>query len=119
LIDAGMDAVITKPIQPAEIFGCLSERLGTRFVFRDDADESAQRPGSPQIIGADLAGLSREVRESLEDALILLDSERISAAVREVTASDPEVGDRLRILTEALAFEAVLHALDEASVHDT
>jgi CheY-like chemotaxis protein len=119
LIDAGMDAVITKPFRAFEIYDCMTERLGTRFVFQEGSGEAGTPVGEASVTSEQLAVLPHEVRAALEDALLLLDSALISTAVERAASSDPGLGEALRSLTEALRYEAILRALDDVPDEDT
>jgi CheY-like chemotaxis protein len=119
LIDAGMDAVITKPFRTFEIYDCMTERLGTRFVFKEGSGEAGTPVGEATVTSEQLAVLPREVRAALEDALLLGDSALISTAVERATSSGPGLGEALRSLTEALRDEAILRALEGICDEDT
>jgi PAS domain S-box-containing protein len=76
---AGFDAVVHKPYRPAHIFACMEQLLGVRFV---QVKAESLPISHPDISGAAmetaLDNLPHALRQELDKALLLLDSERTS-----------------------------------------
>jgi PAS domain S-box-containing protein len=93
---AGFDAVVHKPYRPAHIFACMGQLLGVRFVQAEA--ESAPTP-PPVISGAAmetaLDNLPHALRQELDEALLLLDSERIQLAIAGIARVAPELAAAL------------------------
>jgi signal transduction histidine kinase/ActR/RegA family two-component response regulator len=115
LIKAGADDFITKPIRFSEIFGCMENQLGIRFIY--DQSHAVEPDSLPR--GLDykaLAGLSGTIRADLATALTSLDSSRISAALASVTQADPGLAADLGRNIEAFQYTAILDALQSVDM---
>jgi signal transduction histidine kinase/CheY-like chemotaxis protein len=111
LVDAGMNTVISKPYESSEIFGCLERMLHLRFRYRD---ESPVAEGAATVLdAAALGNLPAEILDELDDALTMLDQERILLAVREAAAVDAAIGAALHTAATALQYGLILSLLDE------
>lgn len=71
---------------------------------------SAAEPGAPLTPEA-LSVLPEELCGDLENALILLDVDRVTALIRRVTESYPAVGGIMSTLSENLAYTSILRAI--------
>jgi signal transduction histidine kinase/DNA-binding LytR/AlgR family response regulator len=116
LVDAGMDMVISKPYEPSEIFGCLEQTLHVRFRYHDESPDVGSV--DPVLDAAGLARLPAAVLDELQDALTLLDQERIESAVRDAQTADAAIGSALRTLATSLQYGHILSILDECDTHD-
>ena len=106
----GFDDFLRKPYRPREVFDCIARYLGVRYVY--GARPSVESIGSPEILRpADLAALPAALRDELEKAVISLDTDRIAAAIRQVSAQDPSLGSVLARLNDGLAYTPILNAL--------
>ena len=93
---AGFDAVVHKPYRPAQIFDCMERLLGARFM-RCEAESLpiANTEISVAALNATLSALPEPLRQKLDEALLLLDSERILRVIGEIGRAAPELAAAL------------------------
>jgi len=106
VLKAGMDDFIRKPFGTAELFGCLSRQLGLRFLCA-----ATPAPELPQHDPSRLDSLPDSLRQSLIEAVLSLDAERIASAIGGVSQIDPALGATLTRDMEALAYSRILNLL--------
>jgi PAS domain S-box-containing protein len=113
LSDAGMDELVRKPYRFSEIYECMARHLGAKYVRkRTDTEADEQREAVAALTPAMLATIPQEARQSLHDALICLDMDRITAAVAELGEIDPTLARVLESLVENFDYPAILRALE-------
>jgi CheY-like chemotaxis protein len=92
----GFDDIVHKPYRPAQLFDCMERLLGVRFV-RTEA--KAEETPAPLLFGAALESALDAVPDTLlhelEEALLLLDSERIQLAISEIGTAAPDLAAAL------------------------
>lgn len=98
-LTGGADGFVSKPYQEEDIYTALETHLGIVF----DRQETPHAPlADGNEIGAhDLASLSVDTRNSLEQALISLNTEKIAAALTLIAAEDPVLAARLAAVSKA------------------
>jgi DNA-binding response OmpR family regulator len=104
---AGMDDYVRKPYRPSEIFECMARQLGVRYQRKAvpvDGDPAAE------LRTEDLAALPQELRAELREALLVLDVERISAAIDRVSQENAPLGSALARCASRYAYTAMLDA---------
>jgi signal transduction histidine kinase/DNA-binding response OmpR family regulator len=111
LVDAGMNMVISKPYESAEIFGCLEQTLHLRFRYSDESTVIATADMVLDTVA--LARLPAAVLDKLEEALTLLDRQLIESAVRDAEAADAVLGAALRAIAASLQYDHILLRLDD------
>jgi signal transduction histidine kinase/CheY-like chemotaxis protein len=105
---SGFDAVVHKPYRTAEIFDCMERLLGARFVRAEAA--SLPTP-HPQLSGVALDDLPSTLRQELDEALLLLDSERILRVIAEIGKAAPELAAALSERAHHYDYTAIREAL--------
>jgi len=113
ILAAGMDGLIRKPYRHEEIYACLTQQLGVRFVREAElpSDPHAPSEAAASLGLLPLAGLSPAVRDDLKDALLSLDGERLKLAIAQVAVSHPDVAQALSYHAEQLGYSTILQAL--------
>ena len=105
---AGIDGFMRKPYRPREIFDCLAQQLGVRYLYREPArhyeSHSLLRPEA-------LAVLPEGLRQDLADALVSLDMDRIAESVHGIADRDAALGAVLKDGVAQYAFTSILHAV--------
>ncbi|HRD49016.1 MAG TPA: transporter substrate-binding domain-containing protein [Candidatus Contendobacter sp.] len=110
VLAAGVDDILHKPLQPAEIFACLGRFLGVRFLRREDAPAAtATVEQAPDRVA--LAVLPDELRRELADALVALDTKRIDALIGRVAERDAALAKVLRQHADNFNYGAIEDAL--------
>jgi len=89
---SGFDAVVHKPYRPAQIFDCMERQLGARFVR---AEAETTPTAYPLLSSTALDTVPPSLRQELDEALLLLDSERILQVIGEIGRSAPELATAL------------------------
>jgi CheY-like chemotaxis protein len=111
VLGAGMDDFLRKPYRSREIFDCMAQHLGVRYVY--GARPQAARGDSPVILRPeDLAVLPAALRDELEKAVISLDRNRIALLVSQVSEQNASLGAGLARLAERYTYSPILHALE-------
>ncbi len=101
VIRSGVDGYLRKPLAPDELFSVLSEKLGARFIYRDD-----------DLKGI---GLVSEGVESLPQALVLSmteavedgDMARLEGLIAEVHEISTPMASRLKGLAESYDYSGL------------
>jgi len=108
----GFDAVVHKPYRPAEIFDCMERLLGVRFV-RGEAESVST--AYPELFGTALDtaldSVPDALRRELDEALLLLDSNRILQAIGEIGAAAPDLAGALRARAHNYDYTGIREAL--------
>jgi signal transduction histidine kinase/CheY-like chemotaxis protein len=110
VLAAGFDDFLRKPYRPQEIFDCMARRLGVRYVHAAAAPEPDPALSGP-LRPAALAALPETVLDDLENAVISLESTRISQVIKTVSQHDAALAQSLERLAEALAYSPILTAV--------
>jgi CheY-like chemotaxis protein len=110
LLDAGMDDFVSKPYRIEEIYECLALHLGLKYLYRFST-ATAEADTSSALTAEKLAVLPAALREELQEALAVLDGERIDAQIQQVREIAPELGELLAHLAENFNYPAILNAL--------
>ncbi|NJA06311.1 PAS domain S-box protein [Methylococcaceae bacterium WWC4] len=110
MLDAGMDDVIRKPYQFAEIYDCLARQLGLSYRYASEAPATA----APAVDTNALAALPAELRNRLTDALENLNSEAVAALIAEIALLDPSLAVALSSVADQFNYQALLGYLDAA-----
>ncbi|WNV03269.1 ATP-binding protein [Candidatus Methylospira mobilis] len=108
MLAAGVDDCVSKPYRFKQIYDSLARQLGITYRYAE-AGEAAGAALKPAM----LARLPSGLRIELRDALIRLDSDRIAAAIRQISDIDADLGRTLSGLTENFDYPAILNVLRE------
>ena len=104
----GMDDVVHKPYQRREIFHCLGTLLGLRYNYGTNAPKMER---GDLLAPEALSVLPERLCGELEEALVLLDVDRVTALIGRVEVSYPALGEVMAILAGKLAYTSMLHAI--------
>jgi signal transduction histidine kinase/CheY-like chemotaxis protein len=104
LTAAGFDAIVHKPFRAAEIFDCMERLLDLRF--QREGPEVKAAP-TTQISPAALAALPAPLRQTLEEAAMVLDDHRINQIIAEIAKSDAELASALRAHAQNFDYEPI------------
>jgi len=113
LMTAGFDALVHKPFRAAQIFDCMEQLLGLRFV-RGEAPTAQENPAEISITA--LAALPQHLRAELRDALVLAEAEPIVKVIDEIGKTAPDLAAALRERVLNYDYAAMLAALDKAGI---
>jgi signal transduction histidine kinase/CheY-like chemotaxis protein len=110
IIAAGMDDFIRKPYRPEEIFDCLTHHLGVCFVYEESTAESTANPNGALRPEA-MAALPQDMRRELGEALVSLDTARLTELIGRVSGLDPALGDALAQHADRLDYTTLHQAI--------
>jgi CheY-like chemotaxis protein len=110
MLAVGMDDFVRKPYRAGELYECLTRQLGVQYIYAEEQANAGIE--SPVALTTEiLSVLSPELRSELQDALISLDSERISAIVQQIATHDAALYKTLSRLVDNFDYQAILKAL--------
>jgi hemerythrin-like metal-binding protein len=108
LLAAGFDAIVHKPFRRQSIFECMGQLLNLSY-------EHATTNESPEALralsGTALAALPARLRNSLSEAILRLDQERILEVIGEIATFDGELAEGLRERVRHYAYPIILSLL--------
>lgn len=109
-IAAGMNGFIRKPYRPDEIYECMAEQIGVRYLYRETAATGRTVPPTEWALDK-LLELSIALRQELDDSLGSLDGERIDAVISKIEEDDPQLGKILAHYAGIFDYTPILKAL--------
>jgi CheY-like chemotaxis protein len=113
ILAAGVDDLVLKPYRPVDIFECMGRHLGVKYVC-DTAATPGYRHTSIALAPHALKILPEQLLGELADALVSLDLQRISAAIRSASEVDASLGAVLAEHASRLAFTPILKAVQSS-----
>jgi signal transduction histidine kinase/CheY-like chemotaxis protein len=111
VLAAGLDDFLRKPYRPKEIFDCMAQHLGVRYVYCADP-QVAVGEAAPWVPLEDLAAMPEELRIQLANAVTLLDVKRIEELIRQVSKQNSALGWVLATLAERFEYSPIVEALE-------
>jgi CheY-like chemotaxis protein len=108
-ISAGCDDFVSKPFDLDEISTILARHLPVLFSYADAASakgRSAAPGGEARLLEA-LAGQPRELLDDLEQAIVILDAERIASIIDGITDIQPDSAAHLAGLARDFQYETL------------
>jgi CheY-like chemotaxis protein/anti-sigma regulatory factor (Ser/Thr protein kinase) len=111
LLKIGADDFLGKPFRETELFHKIHAQVGVEFVYAEDVAPAAVEVAEA-LTPAALADWPEELLESLRDAVITADLDRLLAKIDQVELFDPRVARSLRSLAETFQYEKLLAFLD-------
>ncbi len=113
----GMDDFVRKPYRASEIFDCMARHLGASYRS-DSADQRPREEVAPPLRPEALAAIPDDLRAELTNALLTLDIERITPAIRRIAELDATLGLALASHAQRYAFTEVWELLRDAESSD-
>ena len=101
VIRSGVDGYLRKPLAPDELFSVLSEKLGARFVYRDDLLEGVES-GSRGV-----ESLPQDLVLSMAEAVEDGDMARLERLILKVQDVDTTMASRLKSLAESYDYSGL------------
>jgi CheY-like chemotaxis protein len=110
ILAVGLDDFVRKPFHAREIYDCLARHLDLRFEYRSGSEEET----TPAVLTSEMFSRVPEgLRQALRDTLIMLDSEKIAAVIKNIENVDAELGSTLNQLCESFDYQTILDALND------
>jgi PAS domain S-box-containing protein len=117
ILATGCDDFIRKPYTQAELLDALTRHLGVQFIYEEETTKQPPRPAEARLDAATLAGLSEELRNTLEQALIRLDITAVNRSIEKIRPQAPSVARALDSVARDLQFGKILQLI-RAGVND-
>jgi CheY-like chemotaxis protein len=112
LLQAGMDAVIRKPIRLEEIWECLHQQLGLEFTY-ELTKPAVTEPQPLETISNDgLRSLPPELLDALREKANELNLQETLAVIDKIANEDAELAISLRRIMEGMDFRPLLQMID-------
>jgi signal transduction histidine kinase/CheY-like chemotaxis protein len=112
LLQAGMDAVISKPFRLEEIWACLQQQLNLEFTY-EMTEQATETLAPPQTISTDgLRSLPLELLNALREKASELNLKETLAVIDLIANEDAELAISLRHSVEGMDFRPLLQMLD-------
>jgi signal transduction histidine kinase/DNA-binding NarL/FixJ family response regulator len=110
ILNLGCHEFIPKPFYPNQIYQCVAKYLDIHYCY-EDWQEDAQANMAKQQRAA-LANLPPELRETLQDAVSLLDWQKVQNLTDIVAQHDTSLAQDLRKQVEDFRFDILLEWLE-------
>jgi PAS domain S-box-containing protein len=109
ILSAGCDDLLRKPFLENDMFALMQKHLDVRFVYEEEPGR-VQPP--PAEMNEALSRLPSPLQDTLERALVELDTDGLRAAITEVRTCDAALADTLQGLVNEFQFDQILHCLE-------
>ena len=112
LIEEGFTAILSKPVNPAEIYGAMADHLGIDYLLNDtdvDVDESGSGDG---VSLEPLASWPDEFKAGFRACIDLGDLSGMNEFVDQIREQDSGLATAVDGLLENFSYEALLSVLD-------
>jgi len=110
MLAAGMDDFVRKPYQPAEIFDCMAQHLGVRYVYEQAAAAETAAALSPEALDR----LPEALRRELAEGLLVGNVERLEQIMLRIEQQDGEIASMLAPHLRNFTYLPILNALETA-----
>jgi CheY-like chemotaxis protein len=107
-----MDDFLRKPYRASDVFECLAQHLGVRYMVSEPAPTLRIETASTVLQPEDFSAVPGKLRAELERAVISLDAARVKAVIAVVAEHDAALAARLSFHVERLAFGPIYSALN-------
>jgi hemerythrin-like metal-binding protein/PAS domain S-box-containing protein len=111
IMDCGVDAYFSKPIDPLRLFDKLQQLLNLKYQAPPEPDQ-AEAPTAPDITQASVrASVPAEVRQRLCQALAQGDMSALNEALAELLTPQPALAQALQRLANEFEYETLAQLL--------
>ena len=105
----GMDSFMKKPYQFHEIYECLNQQLGVKFIFNDVEVKAEQKRLTIDMF----ENIDYNSVINLEKAIQNLNEEKIKDIINQISETDKELAKTLRFYTNQLKYTEIHHLLGQ------
>jgi CheY-like chemotaxis protein len=114
VLAAGIDDFLRKPFREKTVFECMERLLGVRYVRSTRAGKTILDP-RPHLL-PQIATLPEDLKSELLSAILLLEKDRITDAIRLVSAINPALGAELSRRADASECTLIMRAIQSEAV---
>jgi signal transduction histidine kinase/FixJ family two-component response regulator len=108
MLSVGLDDFIRKPYCPAEIFDCMAQQLGVRFIYK----QTTRAETGPTLSVESFAKLSKALRGELMNGLILGNTVQLAQLILRIEQQDAALAKILTHYVAAFNYLPILKALE-------
>ena len=112
VLATGCDAFLRKPFQQAEVFDLMHEHLGVRYVYAETEDSAQHKPEQP-INAHDLAALSPDMLDQLEQAAKYNNISLMDQLIQQIRPDYPALAEGLASLAEMFEYDKIAAMIQE------
>ncbi|MET0082164.1 MAG: ATP-binding protein [Sedimenticola sp.] len=118
IMSAGFDTVVHKPYRNEDIYSCLEDQLGLSFIYDSSAGEEGE--GGGELDPSLLDELPSNLFESLRQAVLALDTEKILAVAEKIEPISADLATAIRHEVESFDITSLMKFLEKrASAGDS
>jgi PAS domain S-box-containing protein len=110
LLAIGANDFIGKPFRETELFQKIHDHVGVEYVYAETAPAAGPEEAA-ELAPESLAGWPQNLIQSIREAVITADLDRMLAIIQEAESRDPSVVRGLRRLAERFEYEKLLELL--------
>lgn len=107
VLNAGLDGYVRKPYRPSELYECMRNLLGVKFIYTDANTGSNEAPFAAKMLQC----LPKPLRDEMKAALESLDTQRIRAVIGQVEPYDSRLKSVLENMIASFEYPVILEAL--------
>ncbi|MDD2465772.1 MAG: ATP-binding protein [Desulfobulbus sp.] len=111
VLAAGFDDFVRKPYREADLFRVMAEQLGLAYLYEQEQPQVSEQ-AEIVLLPQDLATLPADLRADLLQAVLELDTVRITAVVATIGQQDGVIGSVLKKLADNLEYDRLLALLE-------
>ncbi|WP_019867709.1 ATP-binding protein [Methylovulum miyakonense] len=112
LFQAGACAIINKPYRNEEIFDCMAQQLGVRYLYEEGQGKPVMDDSlSHDELAKKLEALPKDWLRALQTAAVELDVEQCLELIHQTDPVDPALSRQLQALVNQFDFEGLLKLL--------
>lgn len=101
----GVNDIVNKPYREAEIFDCMAQQLGVKFIYDALEEKEPTEKGSVNLDA--LQTLPNALVEELREAVTELDMERCNELIEQIKQTNPSLAMQLFERVHQLDFETL------------
>jgi signal transduction histidine kinase/DNA-binding response OmpR family regulator len=112
IVAAGCDDFVRKPYREEEIFEIVARHLGVTYLYEWEQEQTVSVEQRAAWRPEKFAALPGDLRISLHQACIELDTDRILALIEQISELDASIGSVLKGFAAELAYDHLLSLLE-------
>ena len=117
VLAGGCDDFVRKPFQVAEIFVKMAKYLGVRYIYRD-LQTPGEKPVTPALISADLAGLPEDLVQQINTAAKGAMSKKLLDLLQQIPPDYIHVTDAMVDLISQNQFSKIIALTEKENKDD-
>ncbi len=119
IMASGCDEVLFKPFKASEILTAMERHLAVVYNYADESiiAEEARAP-KREVVTQSLAELPKEWLDELQDAVVVLDLDRLGAIIDRVAERDMVLSQALGLMVERYEFDWLQALFDPSTERD-